>query len=151
MIWNSRHKVSLVYLRNTLQCVSQLIWLYQISSISNCQSFFSGNWPRSKSFCGQHDIHFVSLNHDYQEFLCSLIVLFIFIHQSFNTCQSHLVRSQRSDLSNLKACCFSFGDLCSNKNGKPMVLITLQGTKLEFIKEIWIFKRFLIYAQGNNN
>lgn len=94
---------------------------------------------------GQHDTHSLSLTHNYQEFLCSVILLFIFIHHSFNTCQSHLVRSQRNDLSNLKAHCSSFSHLHSNKNGKqycdiavmsPMIHITLSDAKLGFSKNI---------------
>lgn len=91
---------------------------------------------------GQHDI---LLTHNILEFLCSVVLLFVFIHYSFNTCQSHPVGSLRNDLNNLKAHCFSFSDLYSNKNVKqycditvisPMVCIRLSDAKLGFSKKV---------------
>lgn len=88
---------------------------------------------------------FILLTHNYQEFLCSVVLLFVFIHYSFNTCQSHPVGSLRNDLSNLKAHYFSFGDLYSNKHVKqycdiaaisPMVCIGLSDAKLGFSKKV---------------
>lgn len=130
-----------------LQHVCNLIWEHLKSPTSEFDSvfyFFKELMKRQISW-GQHDTHSLSLTHNYQECLCSVILLFIFIHHSSNTCQSHLVRSQRNNLSNLRACCFSFSDLYSNKTDKqycdiavisPVVYITLSDANLEFIKKV---------------